>query len=81
MIEFVFFSEGMDHIVFNIEILSSEDREWHKLFSVILGPDEPLKAVLGEITMATVTILHQQSSGNFILSASPIVWVNFILST
>uniref|UniRef100_A0A3B3RJD3 Fraser extracellular matrix complex subunit 1 n=1 Tax=Paramormyrops kingsleyae TaxID=1676925 RepID=A0A3B3RJD3_9TELE len=67
------FNPGMDHIVFNIEILSSEDREWHKLFSVILGPDEPLKAVLGEITMATVTILHQQSSGNLILSAPPIV--------
>lgn len=64
---------GMDHILFKVEILSNEDREWHESFSLVLGPDDPVEAVLGEITMATVTILDQEASGSLILPATPIV--------
>ncbi|TMS03214.1 Extracellular matrix protein FRAS1 [Larimichthys crocea] len=67
------FLPGMDHILFKVEILSNEDREWHESFSLVLGPDDPVEAVLGEITMATVTILDQEASGSLILPATPIV--------
>uniref|UniRef100_A0A8C1C586 Fraser extracellular matrix complex subunit 1 n=1 Tax=Cyprinus carpio carpio TaxID=630221 RepID=A0A8C1C586_CYPCA len=67
------FSPGVDHILFKVEILSNEDREWHESFSLVLGPDDPVEAVLGEITMATVTILDQEAAGSLILPAPPIV--------
>ncbi|XP_041854892.1 extracellular matrix protein FRAS1 [Melanotaenia boesemani] len=67
------FTPGMDHILFKVEILSNEDREWHESFSLVLGPDDPVEAVLGEITMATVTILDQEAAGSLILPAPPIV--------
>lgn len=70
---FFFSSIGMDHILFKVEILSNEDREWHESFSLVLGPDDPVEAVLGEITMATVTILDQEAAGSLILPATPIV--------
>lgn len=69
-------SAGMDHILFKVEILSNEDREWHESFSLVLGPDDPVEAVLGEITMATVTILDQEASGSLILPATPIVRIH-----
>uniref|UniRef100_A0A672MQB1 Extracellular matrix protein FRAS1-like n=1 Tax=Sinocyclocheilus grahami TaxID=75366 RepID=A0A672MQB1_SINGR len=67
------FSPGVDHILFKVEILSNEDREWHESFSLVLGPDDPVEAVLGQITMATVTILDQEAAGSLILPAPPIV--------
>ncbi|XP_042534078.1 extracellular matrix organizing protein FRAS1 [Dipodomys spectabilis] len=67
------FSPGVDHIFFKVEILSNEDREWHESFSLVLGPDDPVEAVLGEVTTATVTILDQEAAGSLILPAPPIV--------
>ncbi|KPP66085.1 hypothetical protein Z043_115451, partial [Scleropages formosus] len=67
------FNPGMDHVFFQVEILPNEDREWHDTFSVALGPDEPIGAMFGEITVATVTILAQEAAGNLILPAPPIV--------
>ncbi|XP_076856944.1 extracellular matrix organizing protein FRAS1 isoform X2 [Brachyhypopomus gauderio] len=67
------FSPGVDHILFKVEILSNEEREWHESFSLVLGPDDPVEAVLGEITMSTVTILDQEAAGSLILPAPPIV--------
>uniref|UniRef100_A0A3Q3MY85 Fraser extracellular matrix complex subunit 1 n=1 Tax=Mastacembelus armatus TaxID=205130 RepID=A0A3Q3MY85_9TELE len=67
------FTPGMDHVLFKVEILSNEDREWHESFSLVLGPDDPVEAVLGEITMATVTVLDQEAAGSLILPATPIV--------
>ncbi|XP_056136283.1 extracellular matrix protein FRAS1 [Lampris incognitus] len=67
------FTPGMDHLLFKVEILSNEDREWHESFSLVLGPDDPVEAVLGEITTATVTILDQEAAGSLILPAPPIV--------
>lgn len=68
---------GVDHILFNVEILSNEEREWHESFSLVLGPDDPVEAVLGEVTMATVTILDQEAAGSLILPAPPIVSLCF----
>ncbi|KAM9446229.1 extracellular matrix organizing protein FRAS1 [Clarias gariepinus] len=67
------FTPGLDHILFKVEILSNEEREWHESFSLVLGPDDPVEAVLGEVTMATVTILDQEAAGSLILPAPPIV--------
>ncbi|XP_072289092.1 extracellular matrix organizing protein FRAS1, partial [Eucyclogobius newberryi] len=67
------FTPGLDHIVFKVEILSNEDREWHESLSLVLGPDDPVEAVLGDITVATVTILDQEAAGSLILPAPPIV--------
>uniref|UniRef100_A0A3P9GZH8 Fraser extracellular matrix complex subunit 1 n=1 Tax=Oryzias latipes TaxID=8090 RepID=A0A3P9GZH8_ORYLA len=67
------FSPGMDHAQFQVEVLSNEDREWHESFSLVLGPDDPVEAMLGEISMATVTILDQEAAGSLILPAPPIV--------
>lgn len=65
--------EGVDHIFFKVEILSNEDREWHESFSLVLGPDDPVEAVLGDVTTTTVTILDQEAAGSLILPAPPIV--------
>ncbi|XP_071971616.1 extracellular matrix organizing protein FRAS1 [Engystomops pustulosus] len=67
------FSPGVDHIFFKVEILSNEDREWHESLSLVLGPDDPVEAVLGDITTATVTILDQEAAGSLILPSPPIV--------
>ncbi|OXB58880.1 hypothetical protein ASZ78_012724 [Callipepla squamata] len=67
------FSPGVDHLVFKVEIMSNEDREWHESFSLVLGPDDPVEAVLGDTSTATVTILDQEAAGSLILPAPPVV--------
>ncbi|XP_025062352.1 extracellular matrix protein FRAS1 isoform X12 [Alligator sinensis] len=67
------FSPGVDHILFKVEIMSNEDREWHESFSLVLGPDDPVEAVLGDTATAIVTILDQEAAGSLILPAPPIV--------
>ncbi|KAL7982153.1 hypothetical protein Chor_001210, partial [Crotalus horridus] len=56
-----------------VEIMSNEDREWHESFSLVLGPDDPTEAVLGDLTTTIVTILDQEAAGSLILPAPPIV--------
>ncbi|XP_038615096.1 LOW QUALITY PROTEIN: extracellular matrix protein FRAS1 [Tachyglossus aculeatus] len=67
------FGPGEARNVFKVEIMSNEDREWHESFSLVLGPDEPVEAVLGDVATATVTILDQEAAGSLILPAPPIV--------
>ncbi|XP_060542993.1 extracellular matrix organizing protein FRAS1 [Pantherophis guttatus] len=67
------FSPGVDHVFFKVEIMSNEDREWHESFSLVLGPDDPIEAVLGDLTTTIVTILDQEAAGSLILPAPPIV--------
>uniref|UniRef100_A0A8C9EKS7 Calx-beta domain-containing protein n=1 Tax=Pavo cristatus TaxID=9049 RepID=A0A8C9EKS7_PAVCR len=67
------FSPGVDHIMFKVEIMSNEDREWHESFSLVLGPDDPVEAILGDTSTATVTILDQEAAGSLILPAPPVV--------
>lgn len=64
---------GVAHITFKVEIMSNEDREWHESFSLVLGPDDPVEAVLGDTSTATVTILDQEAAGSLILPAPPVV--------
>lgn len=59
--------------MFKVEIMSNEDREWHESFSLVLGPDDPVEAVLGDTSTATVTILDQEAVGSLILPAPPVV--------
>ncbi|NXU54362.1 FRAS1 protein, partial [Turnix velox] len=67
------FSPGVNHVVFKVEILSNEDREWHESFSLVLGPDDAVEAVLGDPSTALVTILDQEAAGSLILPAPPLV--------
>ncbi|GAB0189453.1 extracellular matrix organizing protein FRAS1 [Grus japonensis] len=67
------FSPGVNHVMFKVEIMSNEDREWHESFSLVLGPDDPVEAVLGETSTAIVTILDQEAAGSLILPAPPVV--------
>ncbi|KFO84606.1 Extracellular matrix protein FRAS1, partial [Buceros rhinoceros silvestris] len=67
------FSPGVNHIMFKVEIMSNEDREWHESFSLVLGPDDPVEAVLGDTSTAIVTILDQEAPGSLILPAPPVV--------
>ncbi|KAJ8286924.1 hypothetical protein GJAV_G00044950 [Gymnothorax javanicus] len=67
------FSPGMDYIPFKVEVLPNEVREWHESFSLALGPEEPVDAVLGEITTATVIITDQEAAAIRVLPAPPIV--------
>ena len=56
-----------------VEIIYNKDMEWHETFSVVLGPDEPFNALLGENTVATVTIIDEEAAGSVVLPAPPIV--------
>ncbi|KAM6401739.1 extracellular matrix organizing protein FRAS1 isoform 2-T2 [Pluvialis apricaria] len=67
------FSPGVNHVMFKVEIMSNEDREWHESFSLVLGPDDPVEAVLGDTSTAIVTILDQEAAGSLILPAPPVV--------
>ncbi|XP_069482442.1 extracellular matrix organizing protein FRAS1 [Ambystoma mexicanum] len=67
------FNPGVDHILFKVEILSNEDREWHESFTLVLGPDEPVEAVLGDFSTATVTIIDREAAGSLILPSPPFV--------
>lgn len=71
--------------MFKVEIMSNEDREWHESFSLVLGPDDPVEAVLGDTSTAIVTILDQEAAGSLILPAPPVVscllqWVSLVPS-
>lgn len=72
-VSFALAPPGVAHIMFKVEIMSNEDREWHESFSLVLGPDDPVEAVLGDISTATVTILDQEAAGSLILPAPPVV--------
>ncbi|XP_013794564.2 extracellular matrix protein FRAS1-like [Limulus polyphemus] len=67
------FPPGAYEQIFEVEILYNKEREWHKMFTVVLGPDEPVNAEIGEISVATVTISDHEAAGSGVLPASPIV--------
>ncbi|XP_077999737.1 extracellular matrix organizing protein FRAS1-like [Glandiceps talaboti] len=67
------FLPGVTHLEFRVEILFNEDIEWHETFGVVLGPDEPSNAILGTVSMATITILDQEAAGSLVLPAPPLV--------
>ena len=58
---------------FEVDVVYNPEVEWHETFSVMLGPHEPPNAMLGQITMATITILDNQASGSLVLPTTPVV--------
>jgi hypothetical protein len=71
----IFFA-GQRYVNFPVEILHNDDIEWHKSFRVILGPEDPTGAGLGDQALATVTILDDGVSGSLVFPAPPMVcWV------
>ncbi|XP_033117888.1 extracellular matrix protein FRAS1-like [Anneissia japonica] len=67
------FKPGVSSIDLQVEVLHNEDIEWHETLSIILGPEEPINALLGLVTTATVTIIDDEAAGSTILPAAPVV--------
>ncbi|XP_070544831.1 extracellular matrix organizing protein FRAS1-like [Ptychodera flava] len=67
------FQPGVKKLEFQVEVLFNEAVEWYETFSVVLGPDEPINAVFGPTSMATITILDQEAAGSLVLPAPPLV--------
>lgn len=73
MLLLTIFPSGVESVDAEVEILYNEDREWHETFSVVLGPDEPINALLGPVCVATVTIIDEQAAGSIVLPTTPVV--------
>lgn len=58
---------------FTLDILYNSDIEWHETFRVVLGPEDPVGAELGPVSMTTITILDNDVSGSLVLPAPPLV--------
>ncbi|ESO99609.1 hypothetical protein LOTGIDRAFT_173674 [Lottia gigantea] len=67
------FLPGMVELDFPVDILYNSDIEWHESFTVQLGPETPVGAVLGSVITTTITILDDEVSGSLILPAPPMV--------
>ena len=63
----------MRSLNFTVDILYNSDIEWHETFRLVLESDKTVAAALGDITMATITILDKDMSGSLILPAPPMV--------
>ena len=68
---------GQAEVMFTVEVLYNSAVEWHEAFRLQLGPEEPVNAEFGTITMATVTILDSQVSGSIVLPTAPLVSITF----
>ena len=58
---------------FAVDILHNADVEWHEMLTLVFGPEDPRKAIIGEFSTATITILDHQVSGSLVLPAPPMV--------
>ncbi|KAK7080023.1 Extracellular matrix protein fras1 [Halocaridina rubra] len=67
------FTAGASLVEIEMTIMHNSNRQWHKTFSLILGPQEPVNAELGAIVATSVTILDHESSGTSVLPAPPLV--------
>nr|XP_039273813.1 extracellular matrix protein FRAS1-like [Styela clava] len=67
------FQPGDTEVSFRVNILPNDDTEWHETFLLVLGPDDPVNAVLGPISQATVTVLDKDAAGSLILPTTPVV--------
>ena len=56
-----------------VNILSNEDTEWHETFLIVLGPNDPVNAVLGDVSQTTITVLDKDAAGSLVLPSSPVV--------
>ena len=60
---------------FSVDILYNSDIEWHETFSLVLSAGQPTGAMLGTVSIATITILDNDVSGSMVLPAPPVVIV------
>ena len=66
-------SLGEQELDFLVNILHNAEQEWEEAFYVILGPQDPNNAMLGEVSMATVAIVDSSGTGSTVLPAPPMV--------
>lgn len=59
-----------------MEILHNDAIEWHESFRVVLGPEDPSGAGLGEQSLVTITILDDEVSGSLVFPAPPMVSIS-----
>lgn len=71
--EMLRFRPGSKQLPFTVTVKCNEKSAWHKTFSLVMGPDEPVNAVLGEFAAMTVTILDKEATGSLVLPAPPSV--------
>ncbi|CAG5094102.1 Oidioi.mRNA.OKI2018_I69.XSR.g13247.t3.cds [Oikopleura dioica] len=71
--EMLRFRPEKQSLTFTVVVKCNEESAWHKTFSLVMGPDEPVNAVLGEFPAMTVTILDKEASGSLVLPAPPAV--------
>ncbi|KAH3869870.1 hypothetical protein DPMN_033043, partial [Dreissena polymorpha] len=67
------FPEGVRTMNFSVDILYNSDIEWHETFSLVLSAGQPTGAMLGTVSIATITILDNDVSGSMVLPAPPVV--------
>ncbi|XP_064121126.1 extracellular matrix organizing protein FRAS1-like isoform X1 [Macrobrachium nipponense] len=67
------FASGTSMAEVDLTILHNSNRQWHKTFTLTLGPEEPFNAEFGAIVTASITVLDHESSGTSVLPAPPIV--------
>ncbi|CAK8671603.1 unnamed protein product [Clavelina lepadiformis] len=67
------FQPGQTSVTFKVNILSNEVTEWHETFLIVLGPHDPVNAVLGARSQTTITILDKDASGSLVLPSTPVV--------
>eukprot|EP00118_Oscarella_pearsei_P010703 m.67205 g.67205 ORF g.67205 m.67205 type:complete len:3953 (+) comp35439_c0_seq1:534-12392(+) len=73
LIRKLIFEPGQRRLEFIVEVLYSQEMEWEETFSVILGPDPPLNAILGEQSTARVQIVDWQARSSIVLPDTPTV--------
>ena len=66
-------SNYINVFMLQVNILSNEDTEWHETFLIVLGPNDPVNAVLGDVSQTTITVLDKDAAGSLVLPSSPVV--------
>ena len=52
--------------------MSNERTEFHNMkFLIVIGPNEPINAVLGQVSQTTVVIVDKNTEGSLILPLPP----------
>ena len=58
-------------LVYSVTVKCNEKSAWHKSFTLVMGPDEPVNAVLGEHSSMSITVLDKEATGSLVLPAPP----------
>nr|XP_026692904.1 extracellular matrix protein FRAS1 isoform X2 [Ciona intestinalis] len=67
------FQPGQTRLTFKVNILPNIDTEWQETFLIVLGPHEPVNAILGKTSQTTITILDKDAAGSLVLPSTPVV--------